>query len=374
MSRYTTEFRHLFDNYNDEMLGLAQYPIFDETYRERLNSLIKNTYAFEEINFETPARFCWYLRNKMQLIMPYYNKLYDALLLNFDPFVNVDIQKDTYDVTSDKTSTTRDLDATDKNTSASDEEDKFDGQDIRAVDKTYQNTDNTDTDSVSTTLGNSSGLDTTTRNGGTETISTGGYTNTRSGSEVDNNKKGEIYEHGLNIGSVTPEGFVQTDTITNDTWASNAEKFRKSTEQREDDKNTHTYNNVMDVMTYNNQNVKNIFLPESKDVKDWNETHDDGTTGNTHTDVMRAGSENVTDDTVHDTIRKIQQNAKSTLEKIESISEAINKNGDRLGDEHTYGFNGITMSQMLKEFTESMVNVDKMILDELSELFISIVE
>lgn len=58
--------------------GLKDYPIFDETYRDKLNNKILNYYYNNEIGFETAELFKFELNNKMEIIMPYYNNLFEA--------------------------------------------------------------------------------------------------------------------------------------------------------------------------------------------------------------------------------------------------------------------------------------------------------
>lgn len=73
---YTLTLYQLLQNgYN---LGLEFYPIFNEDYRGQLNKKIKNRYMFNEIGFETPERFIMELNSRMDLIMPYYNDLYNS--------------------------------------------------------------------------------------------------------------------------------------------------------------------------------------------------------------------------------------------------------------------------------------------------------
>lgn len=59
-----------------DKLGLADYPIFDETYRETLNNKIIRHYWAYEIGSETSGLFRWNLRDAMFMIMPYYNQMY----------------------------------------------------------------------------------------------------------------------------------------------------------------------------------------------------------------------------------------------------------------------------------------------------------
>lgn len=83
MAQYTTELRTLIENGFD--IGLNDYPIFDETYRPILNKKIIEHYYVREIGAETAGLFKLYLNRRMYEIMPYYNKMYQSELLEFNP-------------------------------------------------------------------------------------------------------------------------------------------------------------------------------------------------------------------------------------------------------------------------------------------------
>lgn len=74
MSKYTITIKNLIDNNFD--FQLTSYPIFDENYRSVLNQKILYHYYENEIGFETASLFRFYLNNKLNEIMPYYNELY----------------------------------------------------------------------------------------------------------------------------------------------------------------------------------------------------------------------------------------------------------------------------------------------------------
>lgn len=105
MSKYTTQIRWLVEDsemkatdtrpdgamYHQstyKKLGLDQFPIFNEDYRYTLCDKIINHYMFREIGLETVALFAWYMRQTMWEIMPYYNKMYEAVELVTDPLVD----------------------------------------------------------------------------------------------------------------------------------------------------------------------------------------------------------------------------------------------------------------------------------------------
>lgn len=74
MAKYTITIKSLIDNNFD--FKMNSYPIFDENYRNTLNNNILNHYYENEIGFETAPLFRFYLNQKLNEIMPYYNELY----------------------------------------------------------------------------------------------------------------------------------------------------------------------------------------------------------------------------------------------------------------------------------------------------------
>lgn len=114
MSKYTITIKNLIDH--DFNFGLDKYPIFNETYRDILNRKILNHYYENEIGFETAELFKFYLNNKMEEIMPYYNELYKAqekTLTNL--FNNVDLYEESERVNKNKTNTNSSSNSDNKN-------------------------------------------------------------------------------------------------------------------------------------------------------------------------------------------------------------------------------------------------------------------
>lgn len=180
MSKYTTELRYLIEN--DFDIGLKNYPIFDENYRELLNQKIINHYYFREIGMETAELFKRYLNTTMNEIMPYYNQLYKSELLEFNPFYNVDKT-----IVSDK-----------NNNSVSD----FIGN------TTGKNQQNEDTENTQT-------------NNGKQQTTTAA---TSVGESVGNSKgSGKTTNKSKRVSSDTPQGFLSINTIDRETYASAAE-------------------------------------------------------------------------------------------------------------------------------------------------------
>ena len=112
MSKYTTEVRFICEKYAglseskgytnvQEIINTSwdkifdfDFPIFDAEYKPILCKKILKHYYTREIGFETVGLWKLKLDMMMNEIMPYYNKLYESELLEFDPFNDVDYQRE----------------------------------------------------------------------------------------------------------------------------------------------------------------------------------------------------------------------------------------------------------------------------------------
>lgn len=111
MAKYTTELRTICEslagydersgfNKVDDVLSKSrnkifsfEFPIFDEAYRSVLENKILKHYYTREIAAETFGLWQMWLDARLNEIMPYYNKLYESELLEFNPFYDVDYTK-----------------------------------------------------------------------------------------------------------------------------------------------------------------------------------------------------------------------------------------------------------------------------------------
>lgn len=98
MSSITTQLRWIIDSGFD--IGLKSYPIFDESYRDKLNNKIIEHFYFREIGLETAQLFKRFLNRKMNEIMPLYNQRYISAQIEYDPLK-------TYDFTETNESTSK---------------------------------------------------------------------------------------------------------------------------------------------------------------------------------------------------------------------------------------------------------------------------
>lgn len=146
MSTYTTQLRWIVEQTLDDLklpytegnwpkvykvLGLDDYPIFDEAYRPTLNNKIIRHYYTREIGAETVGRWRWFVREAMHLVMPYYNQMYMSELTakGINPLLSHASTKDTnrtytddYDgqASASNVGNTRATSSTDANSNSSD--------------------------------------------------------------------------------------------------------------------------------------------------------------------------------------------------------------------------------------------------------------
>lgn len=67
------------------------FPVHDAEYRNVLCRKIVSHYYMREIGAETYAQWKFWLRTRLNEIMPYYNQLYNSTLLEFNPLYDVDV-------------------------------------------------------------------------------------------------------------------------------------------------------------------------------------------------------------------------------------------------------------------------------------------
>lgn len=107
MSKYTTELRFICENFAklddsatpDEIVQAAipkifnfNYPLFDPSYKNVLETKIVKHFYFREIGFETVGLWKFKLAAKMNEIMPYFNRLYVMETEGFNIFDNVHLK------------------------------------------------------------------------------------------------------------------------------------------------------------------------------------------------------------------------------------------------------------------------------------------
>lgn len=422
MSQYTTQLRYILQNpqWTDERLGLASYPIFDENYRETLNNNIKEYFYFEEIAFETPARFCFKLRQKMNLIMPYYNKLYKSELLKIEPFLNISTENELIEkivialkeLTNKKSNATKNVDtlnkkqddskrtlaenSTDNETSTKTSKNQLTGKDKHGGSITDTKVENGDTvityNSVNTENRDLQSTDTTANKNLVSTTSSDSKTydnykenTTHSSTETDDNTTKEI-------SSDTPNGLLNDFSMTTAKYADSAkintvdnskknngtdEKTitgsindngnNSTTETKSENKNgTDTGSITTEKSGHDDTSIKNHVVTTTTNdnsTLDKSETVDYSESAN-ESDTFEKNTADTYTDTQTTTDKITELNA-----LIDELIHSLDTTNDKNAKNITKGFSGVTMSKMLVEFRETFINIDMMIINELKDLF-----
>jgi hypothetical protein len=124
MSSYTLTIKEIVENFTgDDKLFDFEYPIYSEEYRAAFEEKFINHFYFREIGCETLGRFKFYLREKLNLIMPMYNKYYTSMNLEQRVLNNYQLTetftKNTGDNVNVVVDSTQNLTTTEDNTSTS---------------------------------------------------------------------------------------------------------------------------------------------------------------------------------------------------------------------------------------------------------------
>lgn len=290
MSKYTTEVRFICETAAglkasvgyDDVDGVISkaipsvfsfsFPIFDETYRETLETKILKHYYTREIAFESVGLWKLKLDTRLNEIMPYYNQLYSSTLLEFNPLYDVDLTTDH--------KLTREEKAADKGTS-------------KTTDKFGSTTD------VETETDTSTEYEDASENNGTQT-------GTSSGTNYDKY-------------SDTPQGSLTN--VQNDTYLTNARMVT-------DSGNTSA---------------------TTSGTTSGNGSGSSNTTTNSSTDV----------------------DSSRTVDGSTTNDRTVNSLDDYV--EHVKGkTGGASYASRVKEFRETFLNIDMMVIEELADLFFNL--
>lgn len=338
MSKYTTELRFICETLcgYTESQGLSKveeiisksaplifdfdYPIFDENYKIPLEKKIIRHYYLREIGFETLGIWKLKLNDKLNEIMPYFNQLYESELLKFNPLIDVDVK-----TTSNTAGTgNTDFSQTDtKNTTETEtKKDVFSSAEHSAFE--------------------SSKSGTSTAENKTDGTLTNASSSTNSGTSSDTSTASKSYDDYDDY-SDTPQGSV--GNLTNLTYLTNAR---------------HKHGNSSDTTTAKGTSSDEL-TSTSTDTSKSTDTNKETT----------ADSESSTNDKTFNS----SDNVDSTRKGSSSADVTSNTNTANTQDyvENILGKRGgQTYSAMLNEFRKTFLNIDKMILDELSDLFMTI--
>lgn len=303
------------------------YPIFDVDYRPQLERKILLHYLFDEIGAETFDRFKIFLMSKMNEIMPYYNQLYTAVIPNdvniFDNVNTIQIDN-TLSRHKEHLDNNRDIQYT------------SDVKNQRDIDFNSENIDNyTDNRDINTNIDNTRTINQTVDL--TSNEKTTRHTNTHE--QHDNTEKNKY--------SNTP--MSNSDLLTTDS------DFYL-TEYR-------WVNNLTEIDTNVDENTTTDFQSKQK-TQTTDTFHENLTTTDdlSHTQTVDFTSleklnalQNTTDHTFDDFVEH-----KFFKNNTDYVSKYVGKN------------NSLSYPQVLNEWRDTFINIDVMVISELTSLFMEI--
>jgi hypothetical protein len=296
------------------------FPIFEEAHREILCKKILRHYYTEEIAFETVGLWKLALNTKMQEIMPKYNELYSISASITHPLYNKDVTKEfTGNVTDDKTSTRTD-NLTDTHSG-----------DVKTVSTGTRTDDLTDT--------NGGKLVTDTDSTRTDNLSAKKTVNTDTtvSSEASTSSDVDTYS------SDTPQGSLSD--VKSGKYMTTADISDSTTTTKGKD-TTATDTTDMTVNTGTQKNTSTDTVTDSRTLKKTGTVKDEGTS------------------TVTDT---------SAVAHTGTVSDVGKTVSDSQHTEKVSGYEGSDIqAELLAKYSKSIINIDMMIITELSGLFMQI--
>lgn len=378
MAIYTTQLRSIVEQCQTEAhvgpddftcayarLGLNDYPIFDESYRQTLNDKIIRHYYFCEIGDETVARFRWHLRATMWEQMPYFNQLYQSLNLVTDPLTNVHytyseaIAENVSEEGTESRSGTvnRDIDVTETHT----------GDDVTEAAKGTTTTEelehgHTVTDAL--------------QHGKTET-ETLQHGHVVDDSQVTNYGRTQATVNGgsdQTLDGKTSEREIKSDTPMNQITAGGVEALNYATEVTYTDREgtragTTTYGGTTNV-TYGGADSTT-----DRTVNSGTDTTTTGTTGTDTSTTTNAGTDTTTTTTDGaDTTTLTHGEVVTTVTNDDTETSATGTDTretdrDLTRDHERMGYTNVSQSRLLEEFRKTFLNVDLRVIESVSKCF-----
>ena len=378
MAIYTTQLRSIVEQCQAEAhvgpddftvayarLGLDDYPIFDESYRQQLNDKIIRHYYFQEIGDETVARFRWHLRATMWEQMPYFNQLYQSLNLITDPLTNMHytyseaVAENISEEGSESRSGTvnRDVDVTETHT----------GDDVTEAAKGTTTTEelehgHTVTDAL--------------QHGKTET-ETLQHGHVVDDSQVTNYGRTQATVNGgsdQTLDGKTSEREIKSDTPMNLIPSGGVEGLNYATEVTYTDREgtragTTTYGGTTNV-TYGGADTTT-----DRTINSGTDTTTTGTTGTDTSTTTNAGTDTTTTTTDGaDTTTLTHGEVVTTVtnDDTESSSQGTDTretDRDLTRDHERMGYTNVSQSRLLEEFRKTFLNVDLRVIESVSKCF-----
>lgn len=287
------------------------YPIFSESYREVLENKILMHFFHREIGLETYGHWKFELRAKMNEVMPYYNKLYESELIEINPIANMHYDKEEQHSGGDDRSVTESNTGTVVNAGSGSNSESTEGSLTRSGENERKN--------------DSKGGNTT-------------QTNNEMNTEVSGVQKTTGSENSTSKYSDTPQGALTN--LKENKYLTNATINDGDSEQNSENTTTTKVGSKDKILTTDtrveNEKAGYSDNSNSEGSRDSNSEFENVRTDNT----LKSVNDNIV------TNRKVVTKYKGTTGKGES--------------------------ELLKEYRETFLNIDMLVINELEELFMQL--
>lgn len=396
------------------------FPIFDQSYRDVLCTKILKHYYTREIGFETVALWKFKLDTKLNEIMPYYNKLYNTELIEFNPLVDVDyytthqgtgtsnsvengqstsetltgetgsFKKSSYGSSSSKN------DGSYSETKISDKNGSVNSTDSKKIDKTIDKTyedksalegenKTTETHTDVTTEGATgqvtvTGKDTTNQSASSSNSATStGSVETTSGetdkySDTPQNGLQNVLNNNYLTNARVKDGNENSSNTSSTSGSSENNSYSVADSSKitdtVDDKTTNTTVTKNSTATVDNRETKESTenITESDTEKDvFEQLSKDDETVNTHGESHDTGSGSTELDEQGSDRRDGSVNSSETENQTVDV-----KTTDDYVNHISGKYPGKSYPQLIQELRDSLLNIDMMIIDELEPLFMQV--
>lgn len=424
MAKYTMTIEEMMES--GIKIDLETYPIFDESYRNVLNNKILSHFYFREIGLETPQKFNFFLRRRMNEIMPFYNQLYKSELIAFNPLItdyftqkssngternetndSVSLNKNSSDssdnysgikrndgnttITEQSTGETSANEKTDTvNNKGYNSNSTINNDGTSTVNETVDNTVNTDENNSSKNSENIESTSKTTNDLSTHTITE----NQGTGSNRTTASKHKDYSDVPQAGYTTtrtehPDGTVTVESTGYVTTVDDENSTQNDNTSTTENGDSTTENTGTVDVTGNSTKTVNITEDNSR-----NETGKKTTNKNEGTNNKETREENGTESQNGNTVtinsgtnsqnKTSEQGNKETLRddnqrntSSNSLSNTANTSKNKIVETGEYlnnlfGRRGVSPSDLIIKYRQTFLNIDMQIIEELENLFMGV--
>lgn len=355
------------------------FPIYDEAYRPELEKKILRHFYTREIGYETVGLWKLKLEDKLNLIMPYYNKLYESTLLEFNPLYDVD-----YKVEGNKKGNKNSVNSgsrdetveSDKNVSGNEsgnrnniksgdrEENENRANTIKTT-KENNDVESKNRDFVGTDKGSNTRKSTDNRSNTNTENSSGDRTLERDAWDLysDTPQSGVIGLKNFGLGDVPAE------SVSNNAYLTNARRNTEESKEHTNNDNSGVSLEEGKIDEEGTNDVEYNYNTSDSNVRNKNENEDKQESGN----ASKKESNNTVE--VGNDTREKAEHTTGKNTKYGTSTDVGNQDTTEDYAQHVFGKKGgYTYSKMIEEFRKTLINVDMQIMRELEPLFMGLWE